>query len=241
MRTLAVIAWAGIGASAACLAVAHGVDPGVYRQDHVFGFGFGRRCLSSTGDSAIQTQDIAWDGDREVVINVPATVHYRPDAGTTTLHVTGPSGVTRHLRVHNGRITADCSLSNLAHEIDLVLPGRTFDSFTLNGAGRLLLENIDQQRLDVTVRGFGDIRATGKADDLDLNISGAGNADLSKLAVRSSKVRIAGAGRAELDAKDSADLSISGAGEIRLIEQPRNLQTHIRGAGQVINAPSTAL
>ena len=237
MRTLGVIALAGVGVSVVCLAVAHAIDPTVYRESHTFMFGHG--CVSSSADSPTETQDIAWDGEREVVINVPATVHYRPDGGPA-LRVTAPAGVVQHLRVRNGRITADCNLSRGSH-LDLVLPGRAFETFTLNGAGRLLLENIDQNHLGVHVRGFGDVRATGRADDLDLSISGAGNADFGKLTVRTSKVSISGAGRADLDARDSADVSISGAGEIRLIERPRNLQTHIAGAGRIINAPTQGL
>lgn len=237
MRTLAVIAWAGIGASVACLAAAEAVDSSVYREGHDFTFGGG--CVSSPADSTQEAQDIAWDGDGEVVINVPATVHYSPNAGAA-LHVSGPAGVTRHLRVRNGRISADCNISNI-RGLDLVLPGHAFESFTLNGAGQLLLENINQERLDVKLRGFGDVQASGRADDLDLSISGAGNADLGKLQVRRSNVRISGAGRAELDAKDDADVSISGAGEIRLVEQPHNLQTHISGAGRIVNAPTQGL
>lgn len=237
MRTLGVIALAGVGVSVVCLAVAHVIDPGVDKINTLLML---RGCSAPADDSANVTRELAWNGDDGVTINVPATIHYRPDNGPV-LRASGPNGMMTHLRVRDGRVELDCTMYGADRQLDLVLPGRAFDSFTLNGTGHLVLENLKQNRLNVNLRGTGDVRANGVADDLTLNIAGSGDADLGRLAVNSSKVRIAGSGKAALAPKDSADITIAGSGEIRFLEQPRHLQTHIAGSGRIINAPTRGL
>lgn len=239
MRTLGVIALAGVGVSVVCLALAHAIDPSVYREGDHLGFMYGG-CTAPADDSATATRELEWHGDGTVAINVPATVHYRPDNGST-LRASGPNALISHLRVRDGRVELDCRMYGIDRELDLVLPGRPFDSFTLNGTGHLVLENLKQNRLNVSLRGEGDVRANGSANDLTLNIAGSGDAEMGQLAVESSEVRIAGSGKAALAPKDSADIFIAGSGEIRFLEQPRHLQTHIAGSGRIINAPSKGI
>ena len=237
MRTLGVIALAGVGVSVLCLAIAHAIDPGVNSfEGNGFGFMY-RGCSAPPDDSTNATRELEWNGDDTVTVNVPATIHYRPDNGPM-LRASGPSAVISHLRVRDGRIELDCRLYGFDRELDLVLPGREFDSFTVNGAGHLVLENLHQNRVAVNLRGAGDVRASGQADAVTLTIAGTGDADMGRLAVQSSKVRIAGSGKAELAPRDSADIIIAGSGEIRFLEQPRHLQTHIAGSGRIINAPT---
>lgn len=240
MRTLGVIALAGVGVSVVCLGIAHAIDPSV---NSVWGNRFGfmyRGCSAPADDAANVTRDLEWNGDETVTVNVPATIHYRPDNGPM-LRASGPNAMMSHLRVRDGRIELDCKLYGFGRELDLVLPGREFDSFTMNGTGHLVLENLNQNRVAVNLRGTGDVRASGRAEDLTLTIAGTGDADMGRLAVQSSKVRIAGSGKAELSPKDSADIEIAGSGVIRFLEQPRHLQTHIAGSGRIINAPTQGL
>jgi hypothetical protein len=172
MRTLGVIALSGVRVSVICLALAHAIDPGVSTLN-TRGFWF-RGCAAPAENSPDATEELAWNGDGTVTINVPAVVHYQPGSGDT-VRATGPEELTSHLRVRDGRIELDCNFSGSDRKIDLVLPGRAFDTFTLNGTGRLMLENLKQDRLNVSLRGEGDVRATGVADDLTLNIAGSGD------------------------------------------------------------------
>ena len=130
MRTLAVVAGAGIVTSIACLSLANAIDPSVYTMDR-HGFVFAG-CTVPADNSTNGTRELAWNGDSVATINVPATVHYRPGAGST-VHASGPNELMSHLRVREGRIELDCNLSGFDRELDLVLPGRAFHTFTLNG------------------------------------------------------------------------------------------------------------
>jgi putative autotransporter adhesin-like protein len=236
MRTLAVVGGAGLAISCVCFALAAAIDSDGLRGIGEHGWFFGRCKASAQPNITGDTRELAWDGDDKVTINVPATVHYRPDAGSA-LRASGPPELLSHLRVRDGRIGLDCNAGHFDRELDLVLPGRGFEVFTLNGTGHLILDDLKQAKLVVNLRGSADVRATGTADDLNLNMAGSGRADLGKLSVQSSKVRIAGSGEAELSPKESADINIAGSGEIRFLTQPRNVQTHIAGSGRIINAP----
>jgi hypothetical protein len=123
----------------------------------------------------------------------------------------------------------------------LVLPGRALNQFTLNGTGHLVLENINQRRLDIKLKGSGDVRGTGTAEDMDLRIAGSGDAHLGCLAIQRVRVRIAGSSDVELSPEDDADIRIAGSGEIRFLKQPRNLRTRIAGSGRIVNASPAAI
>src|SRR4029079_1745836 len=61
--------------------------------------------------------------------------------------------------------------SEPSEALELVLPGRALNQFTLNGTGHLVFENINQRRLEIKLNGRGDVRGTGTAEDVDLRIA----------------------------------------------------------------------
>jgi hypothetical protein len=71
-------------------------------------------------------------------------------------------------------------------------------------------------------------------------MQGSGSAHLGDLTAQSVGIRITGRGDAEIAPREEADLRITGAGEIKLLTQPRNLKTRIAGAGRIINAASAS-
>ena len=166
------------------------------------------------------TRELPWDGDAEVRINVPATIRYRPDAGTN-LVATGSPEALSHLRLRDGRIDFDCSGFEPGEALELVLPGRALNQFTLNGTGHLVFENINQRRLEIKLNGRGDVRGTGTAEDVNLRIAGSGDAYLGGLAIQRVRVRIAGNGDAELAPEDNADIRIAGSGRNSLFSNSR--------------------
>ena len=242
-KTLAVVAGTGIAISAVCLGLAAALAGDDFDSFHIHSLyfdGLFRSC--GEGNAAAVTgnsREIAWDGDGdEVTINVPATVTYRPGTGMTLIARGSPEALN-HLRVRGGRIEFDCRGLFFGGDLDLILPGRPLNDFTLNGSGRLVLENINVPELDVAIRGSGEVEATGTAQDVELSIAGSGEAHLGGLAVKTMEVRIAGSGDAEIAPEDEADIRIAGSGEIRLLTQPRSLETRIAGSGEIVHAPRT--
>ena len=227
-KMLAVIAGTGIAISAVCLGLAAALD------EFPSGGLFSRCGEGNAAGVTGNTREIAWDSDDdEVTINVPASVTYRPGAGTTLIAM-GPPEALSHLRVRGNRIEFDCRGLDFAGDLDLILPGQRLSDFTLNGSVRLTLEDISLPELDVAIRGKGEVNATGTAEAVDLSIAGSGEANLGGLAVKRMEVRIAGMGDAEIAPEDEADIVIAGAGEIRLLTRPRSLQQTILGTGTIV-------
>lgn len=230
-RTLAIVAGTGIAVSAVCLALAAAFD------DRHIGRLFnscGEGNAAVTGD----TLEVPWESDsNEVTINVPATVTYRPGARTNLLATGSPEALS-HLRVRGSRIEFDCrGLDFGDDDLDLILPGERLSDFTLNGSGRLVLEGLNLAELDIALRGRGEVQATGTAQDVELSIAGLGEAHLSGLASKSMEVNIAGKGEAEIAPEDEVEIMIAGAGEIRLLTEPRSVKQTIFGAGEIVRVP----
>jgi hypothetical protein len=209
--------------------------------DVPFGWhGFFRGCDTGVDVGATgNTREFAWDGGDEVTISVPARIRYRPGAGTSVV-ATGAPEMLRHLSVRNGRVEFDCWGLGYHDRLDLVLPGVPLASFTLNGSGTLVLEELNQPELEIDVRGSGEVRATGSAENVDLDIAGSGEAYLGSLASQRVEISIAGSGEAEIAPQEEADIRIAGSGEIRLLKQPVRLQTRIAGSGRIVNAPQAS-
>ena len=237
-RTLAVVAGTGIAVSVACLSLAAALAGDNLRSLH-FGNLFRSCGEGNLADVTNNTREIAWDSDGdEVTINVPATVTYRPGTGTMLI-ARGSPEVLSHLRVRDGRIGLDCRGLSFGSDLELTLPGLPLSDFTLNGSGRLVLENINQPALEVSLRGSGEIEATGVAEDVSLSIAGSGEARLANLAVKSMEVRIAGSGDAEIAPEDEVNIRIAGSGDIRLLTEPRNIKTSIAGSGDIVHVART--
>jgi hypothetical protein len=231
-KRLAVVAGTGIAICLVCLGFAAAIDD--ISPGGLFG-----RCRELSGDAgAGSTREIAWESDSdEVTINVPSTVTYRPGSGTMLIARGSPEALG-HLRVRGKRIEFDCRGWDLDGDLDLTLPGQPLNDFTLNGKGRLILENINTRELDIALHGKGEVEATGTAEDVDLTMAGDGEAHLGKLAAKSVEVRIAGNGDAEIAPEDEADIMIAGSGVIRLLTQPRSLEQTILGSGKIVQAPA---
>jgi len=235
-RSLAVVAGGGIALSFICLAAAAALG-GDGLHDLPFGSFFSScRAVDSDGSNS---REFAWEdpGD-DVAINVPARVLYKRGSGDV-LVASGPAEMLDHLRVRGGRIDFDCGGMFRRGRLDLTLPGRAFSDFSVNGSGTLTLEDINQPRLTITIRGSGKASATGTAEEVDLSIAGSGDADFGKLAAKRVDINIAGSGNADVAPEEAASVNIAGSGKIRLLKQPRSLETHIAGSGRIINAPST--
>lgn len=102
----------------------------------------------------------------------------------------------------------------------------------VSGAAEVNARNIAGERVEFSVSGAAKIRASGKADQLTVSISGAGDADLDRLEVKNAIVSIAGVGKAQVNPSDTLNATIAGAGEIRYEGEP-HVVSSISGAGSV--------
>jgi hypothetical protein len=105
----------------------------------------------------------------------------------------------------------------------------------LAGAGKMYLDDVRQTELKIATSGAAAVEANGEADNASVSIAGLGKIDMGRLATRHLGVSIAGSGDVDVAPQDSAEISIAGAGQARLLTEPKELSTHIAGAGRVLH------
>ena len=133
---------------------------------------------------------------------------------------------------HTRRATEHSRIRLVDEAIEL--SGPALHDIAVNGAGKLVLDNLQQDALTVAIHGSGSVRANGSTDRLNVQIIGSGDANLAQLAVQSSKIFIAGSGAADVAPSDDADVFIAGSGHVRLHTHPRHLSSKVAGSGQII-------
>ena len=183
---------------------------------------------------------LEWTGGDRLTVALPADVVFT-QGDTPSVVVSGPETAVQRITLVDGRLAfAD---ENGASErftvigrsagLTVTITAPDVSRFELEGAGDLTLNGIDRDELVLVVAGAGDIAANGRAGTLNLMIAGAGDADLATLATENADVRIAGAGGAEVNASQSANIVIAGVGNVDLVQRPAHLTQEISGVGSV--------
>jgi hypothetical protein len=254
-RKLVVIAATGIALCVICIGAAAVVEAPRWTDKDwdKLGAAFGglESCKPVPGATAT-TRQLDWTGEDRITIAVPGEVHYSPGSGET-INASGDPDIIAHLRVHDHKLDLDCNGSFHHRNLQVTLPGRQFRRFAVAGSGKLDLEQLNQISLEMTVAGSGDIKASGKVDDVKINIAGSGSieasgeaqtvrlkiagsgdARLGQLTSKSADIDIAGSGNAEVAPQDSAKIKIAGSGDVRLLSDPKNVDSRIFGSGRIV-------
>ncbi|MBI1774704.1 MAG: DUF2807 domain-containing protein [Proteobacteria bacterium] len=240
IRPIAILAIAGLAVSAVSLSIAASLD----RAPFVAAWPAWDRGImqdACTGGAEQQSRELAWDGDgSRLDIGVPAVAQVEPGV-ERKIHVEGPAAAVQHLAMQDGQLSFDgCLWNGSPGQLTIHVSGPSIRRFAVSGAGRLVLERIDQPDIDIAIAGAGSIAGKGHAGEAKIRIAGAGKAELGELAVERLTVRIAGSGRATVAPKDSADVRIAGSGDVRLATRPAHLTTRISGSGRIREAQSSS-
>jgi len=221
-RTLMSVAAFGLGIGAVLIGVSAVLEGGRFQFPGM-----------DDADQKIVSRDFAWNGGDSVDIDMPATVRLVPG---TTPHVTirATADALQRIHVQDGVIDMSDSPSFWRHDhVDVTLVGMTLRDVSLEGAGKIMLGHLDQDRLSVRMSGAGEAEADGRVDNLDATISGTGDARFGRLMAKTASVTISGVGNAEINASDRAEVTLSGVGNARLMTQPKKLIKHVSGVGHV--------
>ncbi len=103
---------------------------------------------------------------------------------------------------------------------------------TLSGAGDIGIDSLRATDLESQANGAGNIRAAGAVETQEIDLSGFGNYNAPDLESRTASVRISGAGNAVVWVLDTLDVEISGAGNVEYFGSPE-VTRDISGAGKV--------
>ena len=101
----------------------------------------------------------------------------------------------------------------------------------LSGASNVKME-LNSPKIDVEVSGAGSVELSGETKDLKIHGTGASEIKAFGLLAENVEVRITGAGDADVNASVKLDVSVSGAGNIRY-KGNANVSQKVSGAGSV--------
>ena len=233
---LVLIAVSGIVIGTVCLGVAMAVG-GKSVLSHLDDFDIGDwgnpRC-GITLANADSSRSLDWTGGDRVAINLPANIHYQRGQGDKVM-ITGDSAVVPLVEVDDNQIRFNCHMRHLGKRLEVTLPGRDFQRFTINGSSDMTLAGIAQPKLQIRVNGSGDVTASGKTDELEYSVAGSGDGHFAELESGRVSISVAGSGDADVAPKDRLEVHIAGSGKVTLHSEPRQLETHIAGSGRIIH------
>ncbi len=197
---------------------------------------------------AMVSRTYPWTSGR-LTVAVPAEVAFHPGP-TWRMTITAPAGTLSHLIVDNGRITAEShgcfSLiplcigygTGIRGKVHVALTGPALRAIKVEGAARIRLDQLHQNRLAVQIDGSGSVHGSGSVRDLVVRIDGAASIHLAGMTEQHARVLINGTGRVAIAPTDSVSVDINGAGDVRLHSDPPHVSSEIDGAGEVTRVPS---
>ncbi len=207
----------------------------------ILGLGDDRpRCVNELGDAGVETttREFAWNGSDEVQLNVPGMLRYRAGAGDS-IEVRGPAYLLGHLEIDGENIRYDCAPRGRAQRIEIEMASDNIRKFSIRGSGDMVLQDLDEERVEISIAGSGSVTATGEVGRLSLSIAGSGDADLGGVIVRDMEIAIAGSGDAIVSLLDSLEVSIAGSGDVDMLTNPAKLEISIMGSGDITGPPPT--
>ena len=83
------------------------------------------------------------------------------------------------------------------------------------------------------MHGAGDLTMEGEVEDLKINLSGAGKVDTRQLEAQNVDVSISGVGNADVYASDSLRARVSGVGNLDYYGDPEKKKTRVSGLGRI--------
>jgi hypothetical protein len=115
--------------------------------------------------------------------------------------------------------------------VELTVP--SLDEVRLSGSGAIAVDGHGLDALSVELPGAGVIRAGGTVSRLDVDLAGAGQADLRELVAKDATVAVSGTGAVLVHATSTLEVSVSGTGSVSYWGDPDRVDRAITGVGSV--------
>lgn len=106
------------------------------------------------------------------------------------------------------------------------------DAAALNGSGEVSVANVSGARFRATLAGSGGLRIGGAVEELELSLSGSGDANAYGLDARAAQVKLSGSGDVYVGARDTLSVDLTGSGDVHVRGSARVTQS-VHGSGSV--------
>jgi len=117
--------------------------------------------------------------------------------------------------------------------IRLTVSAKTLKSLKLSGSAAGAVTGLQTPEFAVACSGSCRLTLSGKADVLDIDVSGSGKIDAAALPATSARVDISGSGEADLTVSESLKVKISGSGTVRYAGAPK-VEQSVSGSGRIV-------
>jgi hypothetical protein len=214
-----------ITAAALCCLFAGGA--GAWSPKHLFS-----RQIEGSGDVETRDFDV---GDFDTIelngaFDVEVTV-----GRSTSVAVTLDDNLFEYLEVEveGGSLILDFDDPVDPTESTVTINVPELEAFVINGAGDVDIRGFDGGAFSYRLRGAGDTELSGKVDELEIQLSGAGDIDASDLVAQDAEVRVSGAGNAKVHVENRIDARVSGVGNIVCYGNPKEERSRVSGIGDI--------
>ncbi|MFA9217230.1 MAG: head GIN domain-containing protein [Sphingomonadaceae bacterium] len=102
--------------------------------------------------------------------------------------------------------------------------------FDIGGSGAIQVRNLEAQAVAISLGGSGELKASGKAEQVQVSIGGSGKVQAGQLQARDVMVSIGGSGQATVAARTSLNVSVAGSGDVAYYGDPQ-ITKSILGSG----------
>jgi len=104
---------------------------------------------------------------------------------------------------------------------------------SVHGSGTLNLNAGSSETVELEMMGSGQISASGSCKELTADLTGSGDLNARNLSSDKVTVNLKGSGTSHVFAKQSADLTLRGSGDIRVLGNPDQRNISRTGSGEV--------
>ena len=155
------------------------------------------------------------------------------------LEITGPSlrsiAVQGSGSVKAPELMGDKIDLNVSGSGTIEASGATAKNLTLElpGSGEIVVSGINGQSIKLNIEGSGRIKAAGVIDHVDGSIAGSGEIQANDLKAQSLDVDIVGSGGLKGFASKSANVKVSGSGDVTISGNPAERRSVNTGSGDI--------
>lgn len=135
-----------------------------------------------------------------------------------------------YIRIKELRYLHTGGASDVYAETDFNTPSLEIRS---SGASDVKMGAVYSKYISCNISGATDVRMSGKTSRLDVSVSGSGDFKAYDLVAEEGEVKVSGSGDANVHFTRSIRASVSGAGDVRCMGNPRNRDIQISGAGDI--------
>lgn len=195
-------------------------------------FDFGR---GAKGSGDMETRELSLDEFRALEIGGAFEVDVR-FGKKQKVAITIDDNLWEHLdaRVKGHWLKIDWDRSvRPSDECRIEIVVRDLQELSVRGACDAHIHGFAGARFTYELSGAGNLEMDGKVEFLEIDISGAGDADTRDLEAQHVEVRISGAGNAEVHAERSLEARVSGVGNLTYYGDPEEKDTSVSGMGSI--------